>query len=133
VSLSAPASDSNHGADGAVTMLAYLDVVLLVVAAPIMLLLGVPAVGYLVGAGVWIALRAVGVLIDRAIPRLTDPRQEVTLRLAYLLGRLFLLAIAVIVVRNGVGRDDGLTTLLVIVFAFTTQLVLSFLYRPRSR
>jgi hypothetical protein len=114
-------------------MLAYLDVVLLVVAAPIMLLLGVPAVGYLVGAGVWIALRAVGVLIDRAIPRLTDPRQEVTLRLAYLLGRLFLLAIAVIVVRNGVGRDDGLTTLLVIVFAFTTQLVLSFLYRPRSR
>jgi hypothetical protein len=133
VSLSAPASDSNHGADGAVTMLAYLDVVLLVVAAPIMLLLGVPAVGYLVGAGVWIALRAVGVLIDRAIPRLTNPRQEVTLRLAYLLGRLFLLAIAVIVVRNGVGRDDGLTTLLVIVFAFTTQLVLSFLYRPRSR
>jgi hypothetical protein len=133
MSLSAPASDSNHGADGAVTMLAYLDVVLLVVAAPIMLLLGVPAVGYLVGAGVWIALRAVGVLIDRAIPRLTDPRQEVTLRLAYLLGRLFLLAIAVIVVRNGVGRDDGLTTLLVIVFAFTTQLVLSFLYRPRSR
>jgi hypothetical protein len=133
VSLSAPASDSNHGADGAVTMLAYLDVVLLVVAAPIMLLLGVPAVGYLVGAGVWIALRAVGVLIDRATPRLTNPRQEVTLRLAYLLGRLFLLAIAVIVVRNGVGRDDGLTTLLVIVFAFTTQLVLSFLYRPRSR
>ena len=106
---------------------------MLVVAAPIMLLIGVPAVGYLVGAGVWILLRAVGVVIERVVPSLRDPRAEVTLRLAYLLGRLFMLAIAVIVVRNGAGRDDGLTALLVIVFAFTTQLVLSVLTRPRSR
>ena len=60
MSLSAPATSDGHAA-----ALAYLDVVLLVVAAPIMLLIGVPAVGYLVGAGVWIALRAVGV-VDRA-------------------------------------------------------------------
>jgi len=113
--------------------LAYLDVVLVVVAAPIMLLIGVPAAGYLVGAGAWIALRAVGVVVDRVVPTLGDPRGEITLRLAYLLGRLFLLAIAVIVVRNAAGRDDGLTALLVIVFAFTTQLVMSFLTRPRSR
>ena len=44
-----------------------------------------------------------------------------------------LLAIAVILVRNGSGRDAGLTALIVIVFAFTTQLVLSFLTRPGSR
>lgn len=128
MSLSAPAPS-----EGAVTVLAYLDVVVLVVAAPIMLLIGVPAVGYLVGAGVWIVLRAVGVLVDRLIAAIDDPRQEVTLRLAYLLGRLFMLAIAVIVVRNASGRQDGLTALLVIVFAFTTQLVLSFLTHPRSR
>jgi hypothetical protein len=128
VSLSAPATS-----DGQVTVLAYLDVVLLVVAAPIMLLIGVPAVGYLVAAGVWIALRAVGVALDRVAPALGDPRREITLRLAYLLGRLFLLAIAVIVVRNGAGRDDGLTALVVVVFAFTTQLLLSVLTRPRTR
>jgi hypothetical protein len=128
MSLSAPATSDGHA-----TLLAYLDVVLLVVAAPIMLLIGVPAVGYLVATGVWIALRVVGVLIDRVIPSLSDPRGEVTLRLAYLLGRLFLLAIAVIVVRNAAGRDDGLTALVVIVFAFTAQLLLSFLTRPRSR
>jgi hypothetical protein len=128
VSLSAPATSDGH-----VVVLAYLDVVLVVVAAPIMLLIGVPAVGYLVGAGAWIALRAVGVIIDRVIPSLRDPRGEVTLRLGYVLGRLFLLAIAVIVVRNGSGRDDGLTALLVVVFAFTTQLVTSFLTRPRTR
>jgi hypothetical protein len=98
-----------------------------------MLLIGVPAVGYLVGAGAWILLRALGIAIDRVVPSLRDPRAEITLRLAYLIGRLFLLAIAVIVVRNGSGRHDGLTALLVIVFAFTTQLVTSFLTRPRSR
>ena len=49
------------------------------------------------------------------------------------MGRLFLLAIVVIVVRNGSGRDDGLTALVVIVFAFTTQLILSFLTRPGAR
>jgi hypothetical protein len=131
VSLSAPATS-----DGPAALLAYLDVVLVIVAAPIMLLIGAPAVGYLVGAGAWIVLRAVGVLVDRVVPSLRDPRGEITLRLAYLLGRLFLLAIAVIVVRNGSGRDDGLTALLVIVFAFTTQLLTSFLTRParpRSR
>jgi len=136
MSLSAPASNSGHDADGTATVLAYFDVVLLVVAAPIMLLIGVPAVGYLVGAGVWIVLRALGVAVDRAVASIGDPRREVTLRLAYLMGRLFTLAIAVIVVRNSVGRDDGLTTLAVIVFAFTAQLVLSFLNRPsrpRSR
>jgi hypothetical protein len=127
MSLSAPATSDGH-----LTPLAYLDVVLLVVAAPIMLLIGVPAVGYLVGAGAWIVLRALGVAIDRVVPALKDPRSEITLRLAYLLGRLFLLAIAVILVRNGSGRDDGLTALLVIVFAFTAQLLLSFLTRPRG-
>jgi hypothetical protein len=113
--------------------LSYLDVIVIVAAAPIMLLIGVPAVGYLVGAGVWIVLRAAGVAVDRAAVAGGDPRREVNLRLAYLLGRLFLLAIAVILVRNGSGRDAALTALVVIVFAFTMQLILSFLNRPRRR
>ena len=128
MSLSTPATSDNH-----LMPLAYLDVVLLVVAAPIMLLIGVPAVGYLVGAGAWILLRVVGIGVDRLAASIGDPNREITLRLAYLIGRLFLLAIAVILVRNGSGRDDGLTALLVIVFAFTTQLVTSFLTRPRTQ
>jgi hypothetical protein len=128
MSLSTPASG-----EGGLAALAYLDVVVLVVAAPIMLLIGVPAVGYLVGAVAWIVLRAVGVAVDRAARAADDPRREAGLRLAYLLGRLFLLAIVVILVRNDAGRDDGLTALLVIVFAYTVQLVLSFLNRPVTR
>jgi hypothetical protein len=47
--------------------------------------------------------------------------------------RLFLLALAVILVRRGAGQDEGLAALLVIVFAFTIQLAISFANRPRRR
>jgi hypothetical protein len=110
-----------------------MDVVLVVVAAPILLLIGVPAVGYGVGAGVWIALRALAVGIDRYAASLGDMRRELPLRLGFLIGRLFVLAMTVILVRKGSGQDAGLTALLVIVFAYTVSLFLSALNRPKSR
>jgi hypothetical protein len=116
-----------------VALLRFFDVVLVIVAAPLMLLLGVSAVGYAAGAGVWIALRAVGVGVDRYAGTLDDQRRELPLRLAYLLGRLFTLALTIVFVRRGEGRDAGLTALLVIVFAYTVQLATSFATRPRSR
>jgi len=116
-----------------VTPLRYFDLVLVVVAAPILLLIGVPAVGYAVGGGAWLALRLLGVAVDRYLALSSDARREISIRLGYLLMRIFLLALAVILVRRGAGRDAGLTALLVIVFAFTVQLVISILERPRRR
>jgi hypothetical protein len=126
------ASPTRASDETPMTLLSYLDVVLLVVAAPIMLLIGVPAAGYLVAAGVWIALRAIGVGVER-VARAGDPRREVGLRLGFMLGRLFALALTVIFVRKAGSRDDGLTALIVIVFAFTIQLATSAATRPRSR
>jgi len=132
LSLSAFAT-SERSRDPSVTLLRCIDVVLVVVAAPIMLLIGVPAAGYLVGAGAWILLRAVGVGVDRYAGAIGPQGWELTLRLCYLLGRLFLLATAIILVRKDLGRDDGLTTLLVIVFAFTMQLAGSVATRAWKR
>ncbi len=111
-------------------LLRYLDVALVVLAAPIMVLIGVPAVGYLAGAGAWVVLRAVGIVVERAAAN-AQFRSEVSIRLGYLLGRLFVLAMAIILVRRGEGRDAGLAALLVIVFAFTVQLACSAMTRPR--
>jgi hypothetical protein len=119
-----------------VSVLRYFDVIVLVVAAPIMLLIGVPAVGYAAGAGAWIALRLIGVGIDRAASDATAMNRAVGLRLGFMLGRLFALAIVVILVRKNDGQDAGLTCLAVIVFAFTVSLATSALTRPtrpRSR
>ena len=113
-------------------LLRYFDVVLLVAAAPIMLLIGVSAVGYGAAAGVWIMLRVVGELVER-VAQGAPANQQISIRLGYLLGRLFALAITVIVVRNASGQDAGLTALLVIVFAYTVSLFLSFANRPGSR
>ena len=114
-------------------LLRYFDVAVLVIATPIMLLIGVPAGGYLLGAGAWIVLRAIGVGIEHAAVAVPEASRQIGLRLAYMLGRLFLLALAVIVARQAFGRDAGITALAVVVFAFTVQLVMSaFSYRrPR--
>ena len=114
-------------------LLRYFDVALLVVAAPIMLLIGVPAAGYAISAGAWIALRAVGVAVEHVAVSMREAAQQIGLRLGYMLGRLFLLALAVILARQAYGRDAGLTALIVVVFAFTVQLVISALTYPRSR
>jgi hypothetical protein len=49
-----------------------------------------------------------------------------------MLGRLFLLALAVVIARRSGGQNDGLAALVVIVAAFTIQLAISAANRPRS-
>jgi len=115
------------------TPLAYLDVILVVVAAPIMLLIGVSPAGYALGAGAWIVLRAVGVALERSLAAITDQRTQISLRMGYMLGRLFVLALAVIVARTSAGQAGGLAALGVIVIAYTVQMATSALTRPRSR
>jgi hypothetical protein len=112
------------------SVLRYLDVVVILVAAPIMLLIGVSPDGYLVGAGAWILLRVVGVGVERLASATTDLNRAIGLRLGYMLGRLFALAIVVILVRKSAGQDAGLACLLVVVFGFTVQLATSAITRP---
>ncbi len=114
-------------------MLRYIDVVLVALAAPILLLIGVPPLGYAVGAGGWILLRAAGVAIDRQAGAIGELSRALTLRLVYALSRVFLLSLAIILVRKGAGKQDALTTLLVVLLAFTIQLAITVVTRPRGR
>ncbi len=128
--MSLGASVTSEGG-GDLSVLNWLDVVLLVVAAPIMILIGVSAAGYAAGAGAWIALRILGIPVERLAADAREPGRQIGLRLGYMLGRLFVLALAVVLVRKGSGQDAGLTALVVIVFAFTVQLAVSAINRPR--
>lgn len=114
-------------------LLRYFDVVLIVVAAPILLLIGVSPAGYGIGAGAWIVLRAAGVAVDRYAAAVKDVGRATAVRLGYILGRLFALALAVVLARKGYGQGAGLAALAVVVAAFTAQLVLSAITRPRTR
>ena len=119
---------SDHGASA---LERYFDVVLVVVAAPIMIAIGVSATGYAIGGGAWIVLRAAGEVLERNPALQANPRADVSVRLGYMLSRLFLLAIAVILARSQAGRDAGLTALAVIAVAFTVQLAVSAITRPK--
>src|SRR5205807_1521574 len=110
-------------------MLRYMDVVLISAAAPILLLMGVPAVGYGVGAGAWFLVRLIGAATERYAAT-GSANQALTIRLVFMISRLFLLALTVVLVRQGSGRDAGLTALLVIVFAFSVALATEMLTRP---
>jgi hypothetical protein len=118
---------------GGSLVLRYLDAVVVVVGAPILILIGVSAVGYAAGGGAWLVLRAAGVGLERYLRSVGNARREISLRLAYLIARVFLLALAVILVRRGEGKDAALAALAVIVVAFTVHLAVSFVERPRSQ
>jgi hypothetical protein len=113
-----------------VLLLRYLDVALLALAAPIVVLTGAGGAGYGIAAGAWIGLRAIGIGVDRAASAMGDANRQIGLRLGYMLGRLFALALTIVLVRNGLGRDDGLAALIAIVIAFTVQLATSAVTRP---
>ncbi len=114
-------------------LLRFFDVVLVVVAAPILLLIGVSPAGYAIGAGAWIVLRAAGVAADRYASEVKELGRSTGIRLGYMLGRLFALALAVVLARKSYGQGAGLTALAVVVGAFTTQLVVSAITGPRGR
>jgi hypothetical protein len=100
----------------------YIDVLLVVLAGPLLFLVGVPALGYAIGAASWIVLRAVGVAVDRHASAGANVLQQISLRIEYRLVRVLALVTAAALAVKA-GRADGLTALLVITFAFTVQLI----------
>jgi hypothetical protein len=100
----------------------YLDIVLVILAAPILFLVGAPALGYGIGAGAWILVRLVGVAVDERAKSINHFSEEVALRLSYRLVRVGLLAGATVLALEAGGKANGLTALLVLVLAFTVRL-----------
>jgi hypothetical protein len=101
----------------------YIDVVLVLFSAPLLFLIGVPALGYGIGAAAWILLRGLGRAVDRDAGARANVVQQLALRVGYRLVRVLLLVTATVLALKGAGKSDGLTALLVITFAFTVQLI----------
>jgi hypothetical protein len=128
-------SESTSNALGTADPLApvrYLDVVLIVLAAPFVILLGLPVVGYLVGAGVWIAGRVLEALLDRA-GRRADVRRAIGIKVASMVGRTWLIGIGILAVGLGAEREDGFTAALLCLAAYTIHLATTLILRPLER
>ena len=108
-------------------LLRYIDVVLVVAALPLVVLADLPLLGYLVGAGAWIAARMVGVVLERQARNTTDPKRLVGINLAGSLGRAWLVGGAILAVGLAGEREDGLIAAVLVAVAFTVYFGTSLL------
>jgi hypothetical protein len=97
----------------AASVLAYLDVVLVILAAPVAIALGASPLGYLIAAGAWVLQRVLQQL-DRRLIAARGADARFGLNLVDGFGRIWMLAGAIVLAAVIGGRSAGLTAALVI-------------------
>jgi hypothetical protein len=108
----------------------YLDVVLVVLVAPVAVALGAPVLGYAIGAGAWILQRILAEADKRLVNRAAEPRTQLGLNLFEAFGRIWLLAGAIVAAGVIGGRADGLTAAVAIFGAYTVAFAIRVLSGP---
>jgi len=114
------------------TFLRFLDVALVIFFAPLLIVAGAPALGYLFGAGGWILARAGGEILDRKA-RTVDPRTGIGLQVAGMMGRAWVVGLAVVAAGVIGDKDDAICAAVVALVAFTVYLPVSLIIRQLER
>ena len=110
----------------------YLDVLLLLLAAPFVALFDLPVIGYAVGTIVWILARILEAVLERAALR-SDVRRAIGIKVASMVGRTWLVGIGILAVGIAAEREDGFTAALICLAAYTVHLVTALILRPLER
>jgi hypothetical protein len=95
--------------------------------------MGAPVLGYVAGAAAWIAGRLIGVAVERWARANKDPRGQVAIGFAILMGRAWVLGLTILLVGIEGKRQDGLMAALLALVAFTVYFTTSLLIRPMER
>jgi hypothetical protein len=111
-------------------VLRNLDVVLLAVALAPALALGVPTLGYVLGAGGWALQRILAVADRRWTSKFADPLKQLTANLFEAFGRIWLLAGVIVAAAVLGGRPDGRTASVVILLAYSVAFVIRLVSGP---
>ena len=114
------------------TFLRFIDVALVVFFAPLLIIAGAPALGYALGGGGWILARAGGELLDRRA-RTADPRTGIGLQVAGMMGRAWVVGLAVVAAGVIGDKDDFICAAVVALVAFTVYLPMSLIVRQFER
>jgi hypothetical protein len=128
-------SESTSNAPGIADPLApvrYLDVVLIVLAAPFVVLLELPVLGYAVGASVWILSRVLEALLESSARR-SDVRRAIGVKVGSMIGRVWLIGIGILAVGLAADREDGFTAAVVCLAAYTVHLATALILRPLEK
>ena len=115
--------------DNPLTLLRYLDLVVLVLALPLFVLADLPLLGYVAAAFAWLAQRAIRELLNRRARASDDPRTVAGLLAGSMIIRGWLAALSIF----GVGladRDAGLSAAVLVIALFTIFLSGEMITRP---
>jgi len=114
-------------------VLRYLDIVLVVLAAPFVVLTGLPVLGYAVGAVAWIVQRIAAAGIEARMRQQSDIRRAVGLGLGSTLARAWIVGLSILAVGLIGARADGAMAAILVLFAFTVYFVTALVIRPLER
>lgn len=100
----------------------HVDLIALAAALAVFILAGLPMAGFAVGAGAWLAQRAIQVLATRRANEALaagNRQRAMGMVAGATLGRVWLMATAVLVVGLAVGREAGLSAAVLVLCLFT--------------
>jgi hypothetical protein len=117
------------GATLALTFLRWLDLIVIVAAVPFVLISSLPSAGFAIGAGTWLAARLVVTHVERRAWSASDTRARAALHLTAILGRVWFIALGVLVARFAIGTPDGIAAAVTVLVAFTIELMMKLIVR----
>jgi hypothetical protein len=112
-----------------VFFLRYLDVCLVLATAPFVVVAGLPLGGYAIGTAAWLLTRLGTAALHAQARRTQDYKLKAGLHVAAMMGRIWLVALAVILARYAVSKDDGIMAAALVLAAFTVYFLMSFVTR----
>jgi hypothetical protein len=123
--------DGDHGSAALLLVARYLDVVLVIASAPIVFIAGLPVFGYVLAAAGWIVVRFAVEMIKRRAWSAQGTGIRAVLHLTAIFGRVWMIALVILVARFAGHNSDGICAAVVVLAAFTVELTISVLMRAQ--
>jgi hypothetical protein len=111
-------------------LLRYLDLALALLVLPLFVLADLPLAGWVTGAGLYAAQRAIGAAAARRAEASHDPRTTVGLMAGSMIGRGWLVALTIFAVGAAAGSDVGLAAAVLFIALFTVYFTMQMILRP---
>jgi hypothetical protein len=121
-----PAAEPGFG----LTLVRYLDLLVLALALPFFLVADLPLLGYAAAAAVWLVQRGISQLATKKAEASDDPRTSVGLLAGSMLGRGWLTAGTILAVGLLGARADGLAAAVLAISLFTLYFASQMVVRP---
>lgn len=107
----------------------YLDVLLVLATAPFVVAAGLPVFGYLVAACAWLLTRVGAEWLHARALRSSDPRVRAGLAVGVMMGRVWVIVLAILLARYAGSKGDGVMAAVLVLAAFTVYFMMTLVGR----